>query len=238
VVYELIERCAHRPRDERATDVISLLRAARERDGVPSAKLIHDEVTTFLIAGQECPSIALAWALHLLANHPRVEAKVVDEIRRVLVDRPLDHDRIARLEYIRMVIEEAMRLYPPAWILSRQANEEDEIGGFRIPKNSIALVVPYVTHRDAAFWDLPDEFIPERFDAAQLERPSRYVYFPFGVGPRECIGKNLAILQAQITIGLLLKNYRLHPVAPERVVPEPSFTLRPRNLMVTLERRR
>jgi cytochrome P450 len=127
-----------------------------------------------------------------------------------------------------MVIEEAMRLYPPAWGLGRRALGNDEIGGYSLPKGAYVLLFPYVTHRHPAFWEQPLEFVPERFSAGPVAGRPRFAYFPFGGGPRLCIGKQFALYEAQLILATILSRYQLRLLPGTVVTPEPLVTLRPR----------
>ena len=132
------------------------------------------------------------------------------------------------LPYTRMVIDEALRLYPPAWGFSRQAMADDELGGFRLPRGWLAFVIPYVLHRLPAFWQDPEAFDPERFlPEPSADRP-KFVYLPFGAGPRQCIGSQFALIEAQLSVATLAQSYRLHLVPRHTVEPWPLITLRPR----------
>src|SRR5262249_45032982 len=140
--------------------------------------------------GFETTASALAWTWMLVGQHPDAEAKLHEEVDRVLGDRAAGFSDLASLEYTRMVFEESLRLYPPAWGVPRQAIEEDEIGEYRIPAGSVFAVSQWATHRNPKYWDNPDKFDPERFTPERSAGRPRFAYFPFGAGARQCIGNN------------------------------------------------
>jgi cytochrome P450 len=196
---------------------------------------LRDEVMTILIAGHETGAAALAWAWHLLAEHPEVEHKLHAELQKVLGGRTPTVEDLPALSYTRMIFDEVLRLYPPAWALLRQAIEEDEIGGCRIPAGSILTVSQYVTQRHPDFWDEPEKFEPERFTPERVAARPRFAYFPFGGGARQCIGSNFALMEAQLVVATLAQHFRPRLLPGHAVEPDPTFTLRPRGgVLVTL----
>lgn len=214
----------------RTPDLLSMLLAARDEETgeAMTDEQLRVEVTTFLLAGQETTSLALTWTWYLLSQHPWAQRRLEEEIDTVLAGRPAEYSDLANLPYTRMVIDEAMRLYPPAWGFSRQAMEDDQLGRFRLPRGWLAFVIPYVLHRLPAFWHDPEAFDPERFLPERgAERP-KFVYLPFGAGPRQCIGNQFALIEAQLIVATLAQCYRLHLVPRHRVEPWALITLRPR----------
>jgi len=196
------------------------------------------EVTTFLLAGQETTSLALTWTWYLLSQHPDVRRRLEDEIDALLDGRPPAYCDLVSLPYTRMVIDEALRLYPPAWGFSRQALADDELGGFRLPRGWLAFVIPYVLHRLPAFWQDPETFDPDRFSAERSALRPKFVYLPFGAGPRQCIGNHFALVEAQLIVATFAQRYRLHLATGHRVEPWPLITLRPRfGMPMIIERR-
>ena len=156
----------------------------------------------------------------------------------MLGDRPPAVADLASLPYARMVIDEAMRLYPPAWGFSRQALADDELGGFRLPAGWLAFVVPYVLHRLPAYWPAPESFDPERFTPEAVAARPKFVYLPFGAGPRQCIGNHFALLEAHLVVATLAQRYRLDLVPGHAVEAWPLVTLRPRlGVPMTIARR-
>jgi cytochrome P450 len=228
VVLELIE--ARRKTGNRPDDLLSLLLAAQDEEtGVGmSDQQLKDEVLTLLTAGHETVGAALSWSWYLLGQHPRVQADVADEARSLLQGRSPTADDLAHLPLARAVFEEAMRLYPPAHGQPREAIEADEINGFAIPANSIVALSQYVTHRHPDFWEQPDEFKPERFLAPQAATRPKFAYFPFGGGPRVCIGNTFAVMEGPLVLATVLQKLRVELVPGHPVVPDSTFTLRPR----------
>jgi cytochrome P450 len=196
------------------------------------------EVTTFLLAGQETTSLALTWTWYLLSQNPRARQRLEDELDVVLGGRPPEYPDLANLPYVRMVIDEAMRLYPPAWGFSRQALADDRLGGFQLPRGWLAFVIPYVLHRLPAFWTDPEAFDPERFSPERSADRPKFAYIPFGAGPRQCIGNQFALIETQLIVATLAQAYRLQLVPHHRADPWPLITLRPRyGMPMIIERR-
>ncbi|TMD25828.1 MAG: cytochrome P450, partial [Chloroflexi bacterium] len=187
VVDELI---AKRRQASTENDLLTMLLQARDEEtgeGMTDGQ-VRDEVVTLMAAGQETTSNALCWTLVLLAQHPDIEARLQQEYQQVLGGRAPQIEDLPQLKLSRMVLEESMRLYPPAWAFARSAIDEDEIGGYLIPKGAYVLVFPATTHRHPDFWERPDVFDPERFEPSRAAGRHRFAYFPFGGGPRVCIG--------------------------------------------------
>jgi len=214
-------------------DLLSMLLAARDPDsgeGMSDAQL-HAEVLTFLIAGYETTSAALEWTLMLLAQHPDVAARVRAEQRASCGERPPAPDDLPRMPYTRMVLDEALRLYPPVFGLSRRALHDDTIGGYAIDAGVQVLVSPYAVHRNPAFWPRPELFEPERFSPEQSKDRPRFAHLPFGGGPRQCIGNAFAMMELQVLIPTLISAFDLQLAADADLTPEPRMTLRPRGPM-------
>ena len=213
-----------------SADLLSMLMTARDEDTgeTMTDEQLRVEVTTFLLAGQETTSLALTWIWYLLSQHPAAQQRLEDEVDAALDGRPPEYNDLVNLPYVRMVIDEAMRLYPPAWGFSRQAIGDDRIGGFNLPGGFLVFVVPYVLHRLPAFWNNPDVFDPERFTPERAADRPKFVYLPFGAGPRQCIGNQFALIEAHLVVATLAQRYRLHLVPGHRVDPWPLITLRPR----------
>ncbi|MEV5886180.1 cytochrome P450 [Streptomyces sp. NPDC052020] len=197
-------------------DMMTLLIKARDADGsILDAQAVRDQVLVFLLAGHETTATALAFALHLLALHPKAQERTQTELDDVLGGRAAAADDLDRLPYLTMVLKEAMRLYPSVAIMGRKAVTDTEIGGFRIPAGADVYVSPYVTHRHPAYWDDPEAFDPERFTPqAEADRP-RYAFFPFGGGPRACIGQHFSMLEATLALATLLQRFTLTAVDTE-----------------------
>lgn len=238
VVNRLIE--GRRRSGDAGHDLLSMLMEARDEgtgQGLSGSEL-RDEVMTLLLAGHETTSVALSWTWYLLSLHPAVDEKLYEELEIVLGGRLPTVDDLPRLEYTRMVLEESMRLYPPAWGMVRQAVGEDELGGYRIPAGSPVAISQYVTHRHSEFWDEPERFNPDRFLPALASERAQFAYFPFSGGPRSCIGSHLAMMEARLILATVAQRYRLQVVPGHIVTPEPLVTLRPKHgVLVTLEER-
>ena len=239
VVYRIIKE--HRQATEEAPDLLTMLMKARDEDtgiGMTDTQL-RDEVMTMFLAGHETTANALSWTLYLLSKNPGVERKLVDELESVLGGRRPGFNDLSQLKYTAMVLEEALRLYPPAWIFSREAVANDVIGGFKIPKNGIVVMSPYVTHRNTKYWDNPEGFDPERFTPENSASRPKFAYFPFSGGPRICIGQQFAMMEAQLVLAMVLQKYRCDLMPGYNVQAEPLLTLRPRGgLMMGLVRRK
>jgi cytochrome P450 len=212
-------------------DLLSMLLLARDADtgqGMNNLQ-VRDEVITLLIAGHETVSTALTWTWYLLSRHPEVEHRLYTELDEVLGGHIPTADHLARLPYTRMVLEEALRLYPPAWIFGRKAIADDEMGGYFIPANSMIVLSPYLTHRHPAFWQDPETFDPERFTPERSADRPHYAYFPFGGGPRMCIGSNFALMEMQLGLATVAQRYKLRLIPGHPVEPEALLSLRPRH---------
>jgi cytochrome P450 len=221
-------------------DLLSMLLSARDEETGEEMtdEQLRVEVTTFLLAGQETTSLALTWTWYLLSQHPAARQRLEEELDTVLDERPLELADLATLPYTRMVIDEAMRLYPPAWGISRVALADDELGGYRLPRGWLAFVIPWVMHRLPAYWQDPEQFDPERFSPERSADRPKFVYLPFGAGPRQCIGNHFALIEANVILATLASRYRLRLAPNHRVEPWPLISLRPRfGMPMRIERR-
>ena len=211
-------------------DLLDLLLAARDEEtgeGM-TAQQLRDEVMTIFLAGHETTANALSWSWLLLSEHPTVARALRSELTRVLGQRAPTVEDLPKLSYAGQIIEEAIRLYPPVWVLVRRVLADDEIGDYRIPKNSYVMLSPYLTHRDAEFWPNPEGFDPNRFSPETRRQLPRFAYFPFGGGPRVCIGNNFAMMEAQLVLATIAQRFELHRVPGSRIEIQPSVTLRPK----------
>ncbi len=234
VILQLI--AARRAHSNPPDDLLSLLLSARDpAAGQPlSEAQIRDEVATFMLAGHETTANALAWTWYLLGQNPHVQEKLDAELAAALNGRAPELADLPRLPYAAMVIDEAMRLYPPVWAFSRSALADDELGGYRIRRGSLIYISQYVTHRHPAFWPDPERFDPERFRPKRVAARPKYAYFPFGGGPRACIGNQFALAEAALILCTIAQRCRMRLVAEHRVEMQPLITLRPRcGIMVT-----
>jgi cytochrome P450 len=221
-------------------DLLSMLLTARDPEtgeGM-SDKQLRDEILTIFLAGHETTANALSWCWYLLAQHPEAEARLHDELDRVLGARMPNFADLAELKWTRMVIEEAMRLYPPVHTTARTAIGEDRIGGVRVPPGALISISPYVTHRNPNLWPEPDRFDPERFRPAAAAQRHRFAYLPFGGGPRICIGNSFALAEGQVVVAAIAQRYRVRLAPGHMVKPIGLLTLRPKGgIWVTLEPR-
>ncbi|HMK70023.1 MAG TPA: cytochrome P450 [Xanthobacteraceae bacterium] len=226
--------------DAEPKDLLARLIAARDAEtgGGMTPQEVRDQVVTTFMAGHETTAQALAWTWYLLSQHPAAEAKLHDELAAVLGGRTPRHEDLSQLRYARMVIDESMRLYPPAHTLGREAVAADEILGHRIPAGATVLIVPWMLHRKPSLWENPDRFEPERFAPEHAAARHRYAYIPFGAGPRICIGAAFAIEEALLILATIAQRYRLRLKPGHPVEPQGLITLRPRyGLPMFLQRR-
>ena len=221
-------------------DLLSMLIEARDEEtGESMTDLqIRVEVTTFLLAGQETTALALTWLWYLLSQHEQVRERLAEELDSVLGGRSPVFADLANLPYTRMVIDETMRLYPPAWGFSRQALGDDRVGGYELPRGWLAFMIPYVLHRLPAYWEEAEQFEPERFSPERSAERSKFVYIPFGAGPRQCIGNSFATIEMLLVVATLAQRFVLRLVPGHRVEPQAMITLRPRfGMPMYIERR-
>ena len=226
LVYGLITR--RRLSGEERADLLSLLLRARDEDGARmSDRQLRDEAVTLFLAGHETTALALSWAWYLLSRHPEKRTALEQELVEVLSDRPPSTADLPRLRYAGGVVHEALRLFPPAYAIGREAIEPGELDGYPVPPGTTVLVLPWILHRDPRHFDAPEEFRPERWlDGLQARLP-RGSYLPFGAGPRLCIGQSFAVMEATLILATVARRFRID-LDPDHVVrPFPSITLRP-----------
>ena len=240
LVYRMIAE--RRANPDGREDLLSLLVRARDDqagDQGMGDEQLRDEVMTLFLAGHETTANALAWTLYLLSEHPESLARLVAELDRVLAGRAPTAEDLGDLVYTRQALTEAMRLYPPAWVVGRRASVDVELGGYGIPRGATLLMSQWVVHRDPRWYETPDRFRPERWAAeAAVDRP-KYAYFPFGGGPRRCIGEAFAWMEGTLLLATILGRWRPRLVPGHPVEPEPLITLRPRyGIRMRLEARR
>ncbi len=239
-IYDIIDERRKREGEGR-TDLLAMLLAARDEDdgtGMTDQQ-VRDEVMTIFLAGHETTANTMSWIWYLLATHPEAEQKLHSELQEVLGGRPPVVDDIPRLSYVNQIITEAMRLYPAAWAISREVVDEVEIGGQKFQPGETLMMSQYVMHRNPKYYENPDQFIPERFAGDLLKKLPSFAYFPFGGGPRVCIGNNFALMETALLLSTIAQRFRIRLAHPDRPVePEPLVTLRPKNgLQVVLEKR-
>lgn len=222
-------------------DLLSMLLLAHdeESDGSGMTDLqIHDEAMTIFLAGHETTANALTWTWYLLAQHPEAEARMHAELDEVLGGRLPQMEDVARLRYAENIFLEAMRLYPPVWVVGRQALRDIEIGGYPIAKNSIVLASQYVSHHDARYFPDPFRFDPERWNPEAVAARPKFSYFPFSAGSRQCLGEAFAWMESVLALAILGQRWRLRLAQGHRVELQPQLTLRPKNGMpMKVERR-
>ena len=227
-IYRIIAECRASARDR--GDLLSMLIQASDEEGDADAdRHLRDEVMTIFLASYDTTANALTWTWHLLSQHPEVEARMHEEIDSVLGDRPPTLEDLPQLKYVEQVLTESMRIFPPVWLQSRKTLEEYPVGDTVIPKGAIVFVSQYLMHRDPRFFDDPETFRPERWTAEMKAALPRFAYFPFGGGPRQCIGEGFAWMEATLVIATIAQRWRFRPV--EGFAPElqPLFVLRPKN---------
>ncbi len=225
------ERRAEVANGERKDDLLSMLLEARDEETgeAMSDKLLRDELITMVSAGHETTANALSFALNLLSKHPDWLRKVREEADAVFDDRLPAIDDVKKLQNASMVMEEAMRLYPPVWVFERRALEVDHVGDFEIPKDATVAVAPFALHRSAKLWENPDVFDPTRFSPQAKEGRNKYAYMPFGGGPRTCIGNVFALTEATVVLSMIAQKFQLEMLPGRDLELDAFVTLRPKN---------
>jgi cytochrome P450 len=229
---EIVSRLIAERRDGPAKeDLLALLLKARDEatGGGMSETQLQNETITLLLAGHETTANALSWTWYLLARNPHWRQLAYDEASGLLGQRAVSADELPRLDLVTRTFQEAMRLYPPIWIMERRVLENDTIGGYHIPAGSSLEISSYVTHRHPDFWENPEDFDPDRFAPQRSANRPQYAYLPFGAGQRLCIGSHLAMLEARIILSRVLQRFRLELVANKIAEPMPGITLRLRH---------
>ncbi len=239
IIYRLIE--VRRRSGEDRGDLLSMLLLAQDTEGDGGAMSdvqLRDEVMTIFLAGHETTANALTWTWYLLSQNPEAEARLHQEIDLVLAGRLPEFEDVAQLKYTEMVLAESMRLFPPAWALGRLALEDFELGGYVVPKKSLVLMSQYVMHRDPRYFAEPLRFDPERWTPEARESRPQFSYFPFGGGPRRCIGEGFAWMEGVLLIAAIAQQWQMRLVPNHAVALKPVITLRPKHGMrMTLTRR-
>ena len=227
LVYDII--AARRASGEDRGDLLSLLLHAQDADDGSrmTDRQVRDEIMTLFLAGHETTAVSLSWTWYLLAQHPEVEARLIEELRSVLGGRLPTVADLPRLRYMEMVVTESMRLYPPAYTITRRVAEPCEVGGHPIPRETVLVMSQWVVHRDARWFDEPAAFHPDRWENDLAKRLPRYAYFPFGGGPRLCIGNTFAMMEATLLLATIAQRFRFSLAPGASVKPMLSVTLRP-----------
>ena len=226
-IYAIIEERRRSGRD--TGDLLSMLLHARDEDGDSmSDEQLRDEMMTIILAGHETTALALSWTFYLLSKHPEVETKLTAELERVLGGRSPTVEDLPKLTYTDVVVKESMRLYPPAWGIGREALEDCEVGGYHVPAKTQLFISQYVVHRLPHSFENPETFDPDRWTDGLEKRLPKYAYFPFGGGPRLCIGQPFAKMEAALLLATIVQNFDLELVSKKYITPQPSITLRPK----------
>jgi cytochrome P450 len=220
-------------------DLLSMLMLAEDERGERMTdKQLRDEVMTLFLAGHETTANALSWTFWLLSLNAAAEAKLAEELERVLGGRSPTMADLPILPYVERVLRESMRLYPPAWVMGREAVGECEVGGYQMPAGTTALMSQWVVHRDPRYYEDPERFDPDRWAAGYEEGLPRFAYFPFGGGPRQCIGAGFAMTEACLILAAVAQRFKMELSPGQRVAPYPSITLRPKEgIRMTLAER-
>jgi len=237
VVYALIRQ--RRSNDDAGDDLLfGLLHAQDESGRGMSDKQLRDEVMTLLLAGHETTAVSLSWTWYLLTQYPEVEKQLLSELQQVLSGRKPTAQDLSKLPYTARVVKEAMRLYPPAWAIVRKSVQHCEIGGYQVPAGSTVMMNQWVMHRDPRYYDQPERFNPDRWLDERAKAIPKFAYFPFGGGPRTCIGASFAAMEGVLVLATIAQKYQLRVPPDCRVEPLPTMTLRPKHgIKVVLARR-
>jgi cytochrome P450 len=238
VLYNIIEK--RRQDNERHDDMLGILMDARDDDGINMTDTqVRDELMTIFLAGHETTANALSWTYYLLSQHPEVQKKLFDEIDSVIGSRNPVPEDFMKLPYTQNIMRESMRIYPPVYVIAREVEEEIEIGGYQFKKGDTIMVSQYVMHHKPEYFPDPESFRPERFENNFIKTIPSYAYFPFGGGPRVCIGNHFAMMEAVLILATISRCFKVNLARDHRpVIPYPSITLRPRGgLRMILEER-
>ncbi len=225
LIYAIIAK--RRRGGEHKDDLLGTLLAAQDDAGTGmDDRQLRDEAMTLFLAGHETTALALAHTVYLLSKHPEIEARLVAELDAVVGERLPNADDVKSLVYTERVLKESMRLYPPAWTTGRQAEEDVVVGGYKVPKGSQILLSQWVVHRDRRFFPNPEAFDPDRWEPERAKSIPRYAYFPFGGGPRVCIGNHFAMMEATLILAIVLRRYHFELLPGQPLDFVPSVTLR------------
>ena len=235
IVDHIIQRRKQNFKD--SGDLLSSMILARDKEGGAGMddEQLRNQVMTLTLAGYETTASALTWMWHLLAQNLWAVERLRSEVRDTLKGRPPRYADLENLPFTGMVLDESLRLFPPAWILGRRALGDDMVDGFYIPANTVIAICIYTLHRHPSFWDQPDTFNPERFSPENSKGRHKYAYIPFGGGPRQCIGNNFGLMEAALVMACILQRFELHSIPGMDVHPQALFVLRPnRDVMMSL----
>jgi cytochrome P450 len=238
LVAELMQRRRREP--EEHFDFLAMLMATRDRDSqeAMSDRELIDEIMTLIVAGHETTAAALAWTWYLISQHPDTASRLESEADAAGTAHTVRLDAAESMTFTHQVLQEALRLYPPGWLITRRTLESDELGGFPIAPRTDVFISPYLLHRHPVFWDEPEAFRPERFAGADAAERHRFAYIPFAVGPRHCIGENIAMFEMLVHVQKMSRRFRLRRASDEPIELEAQINLRPRpNLMMMVQAR-
>jgi cytochrome P450 len=238
IVFRIIDE--RRKSAEPGNDLLSMLLHAVDEDGSQmTPQQLRDETMTLFLAGHETTALTLAWTWYLLSENLRTELCLHEELARVLGGRAPEADDLARLSYLTAVIQESLRLFPPAYVMGRTSIEPFQVRGYAFKPGTTVIFMPWILHRDPRYFDEPLVFRPERWLDGLAHRLPNYSYFPFGAGPRRCIGEGFALMEAALVAATIAQRFRFRLVADHRVVPEPLITLHPKfGMRMTVTERR
>ena len=228
ILYDVIQK---KKKSDSNNDLLSMLIEARDVDTgeAMSDVQLRDELLTIYVAGHETSGYAIAWSIYNICKHPESYQKVKDELKLVMPDGVLTMENFGQLKYLRAVIDESLRLYPTAYIVGRESKEKDEIDGLEIPKDIMTLISVYHLHRNPKYWKQPNNFVPERFLDKAHPLANSDAYFPFGAGPRMCIGFYFALMEITVVLANLFYHFDLKLVENQTIEFEPLVTLKPKN---------
>lgn len=228
-VDRVADRVSSSERSPGSRGLIAMLVAARDEQGelAFNEAEVRDQITTLLVAGYETTAAALSWTMYHLAKHPEVTARIRTEVDRIVGQRVPVLDDLNKLPYLAMVLNESMRLYPPAWVLGRRSIEADAFEGYSIPADAPIGIYPYMIHRHPDYWSRPDEFNPENFTPAAVAARPKLAFLPFGAGKRICIGNHLAMLELQLCLAMFVQRFEISVPAEYEAQPHPYITLMP-----------
>ena len=228
ILYDVIQK---KKKSDSNNDLLSMLIEARDVDSgeAMSDVQLRDELLTIYVAGHETSGYAIAWSIYNICKHPESYQKVKDELKLVMPDGVLTMENFGQLKYLRAVIDESLRLYPTAYIVGRESKEKDEIDGLEIPKDIMTLISVYHLHRNPKYWKQPNNFVPERFLDKAHPLANSDAYFPFGAGPRMCIGFYFALMEITVVLANLFYHFDLKLVENQTIEFEPLVTLKPKN---------
>lgn len=222
---------------EGSSSILSALLHAQDEDGRMTDRQLRDEMMTLFFTGHETTALALSWTWYLLAQHPEVADKLAQEVERVLGGREPTYEYLPQLRFVDSVVKESLRLYPPAYGVAREVLNDCEIGGYTIPAGATLAMFQWVVHRDPRYFDRPGEFLPDRWQALESGLP-KCAYFPFGVGPRMCIGNTFAAAEVPLLVATIARRFQFKLAPGHQVHLRPSLTLRPRDgIKVILQKR-